>query len=423
MAPPIEVRDRSWPWWIALVWIACGTIAAQAQSPSSSAPAGTRPFRDHRSQPLEHHGPGRDTPAPSHLAEVRIGYFGPDDPMHPTAGGLWCAATLAIEQANQQGGYNGKPFRLVARWSDDPWSGGAAKVTQMVYEDQVWAILGGIDGPTTHVAEQVATKAWLPIVCAASSDRTSHSAMVPWMFSLLPGDPRQAPMLVREIARATSPQTLVVLASEDHDSRRFLAELNRSLSAQGLTPQFQFTFRESDQADSQLLHRTMAVQPTTVLLIADARSSGQLVRQLRAAGFAGTIVGGPSCGRRAFLEEAQTAAKGVLFPLLQQSGPGYEKFVAAYRTRFQQEPDFAASNTYDAARLLVAAIDRGGLNRVRIRDALRQLSPWEGVAGRVQWDPLGGNTRPAQLATIIAGDIRVPVIPQQDKRKDAAQRL
>ncbi|MHB8899940.1 MAG: hypothetical protein ACYC6Y_14430, partial [Thermoguttaceae bacterium] len=101
------------------------------------------PFFDRTRQPLEYAGPGRELPEPAELHEVRIGYFGPGDPDHPAAGDLWCAASLALEEANAAGGYRGRPFRLVARWSDNPWTGGAAKVTEMVYTDQVWALLGG----------------------------------------------------------------------------------------------------------------------------------------------------------------------------------------------------------------------------------------------------------------------------------------
>jgi hypothetical protein len=37
-------------------------------------------------------GPGREVPPPPDVAEVLIGYFGPDDPEDPVAGGMWRAA-------------------------------------------------------------------------------------------------------------------------------------------------------------------------------------------------------------------------------------------------------------------------------------------------------------------------------------------
>ena len=127
------------------------------------------------------------------------------------------------------------------------------------------------------------------------------------------------------------------------------------------------------------------------------------MREIRAAGFQGEIFGGPAMGRRRFLEEAGPAAEGVIFPLLVEPGEKWPALEATFQERFQRSPDFAAAGTYDAVQLLVAAVRKAGLNRARIGDALRALSPWDGVAGTVRWDTLGGNTRPVQLGTVSAG--------------------
>jgi branched-chain amino acid transport system substrate-binding protein len=111
------------------------------------------------------------------------------------------------------------------------------------------------------------------------------------------------------------------------------------------------------------------------------------------------ILGGPRFGRRAFRESAGDAADGVVFPRLFEPGPEAAAFTAAFTKRYGVEPDYAAAHAYDAVRLLAAAVDRGGLNRARICDALRELAPWNGVTGRFQWDPLGSNERPVRLGT------------------------
>ena len=293
----------------------------------------------------------------------------------------------------------------MARWSDNPWTGGAAQLTQLVYTDKVWALLGGIDSASTHLAEQVTTKARLPLVCAASSDRTTQSAIVPWIFSLLPGNHVQAPLLAAELARRVGDQPFVVIAGEDHDSRSFLAEWNRSLAKRNLAPRFQFVYRPGDAAGDALARRACPADVAAVVLIADAASSARLVRELRTAGFHGAIFGGPALGRRRFSAEAGPAAEQVICPLLLEPGSAWTAFEDQFQRRSQRAPDFAAAATYDAVQLLVAAVRKAGLNRVRIGDALRELSPWDGMAGTVRWDPLGGNARPARLGRISAGQI------------------
>ena len=388
-----------------LVLAATCCLAARAETPAGETLADQKVFLDRRQLPLEYAGPGREIADPDPLPEVRIGYFGPDDPSHPEAGDLWSAASLAVEQANRQGGYRGQPFRLVPGWSDNPWSGGAAEVTRMVYRDEVWAIVGGIDGPSTHVAEQITTKARLPLVCAASSDRTANAAIVPWIFTLLPGDHVQAPVLAAELASRTPGPRWVVIAGEDHDSRCFLAELQRSFRKHAVAPQFQFVYRPSAAAAADVAQRSLQARPDAIVLVADPQGSAQIVLQLRAAGFAGDIFAGPSLGRRRFIEQTATASAGLVFPLLLDPGKNWPEFATAFHSHYGHHPDYAAASTYDAVQLLVAAVRQAGLNRARIADALRRLSPWEGVAGVVRWDTLGGNIRPVQLGTIRDGGV------------------
>ncbi|MCR4415072.1 MAG: hypothetical protein NUV77_21850, partial [Thermoguttaceae bacterium] len=54
-------------------------------------------------------------------------------------------------------------------------------------------------------------------------------------------------------------------------------------------------------------------------------------------------------------------------------------------------------------KLVAEAVRKAGLNRARIGDALRELSPWQGECGVVRWDNLGSNARPVPLGTIRDG--------------------
>ena len=91
-------------------------------------------LREHRS---EFEGADGDTVGAAEVREVRIGYFGPSDVQDRIAGDMWRAAQAAISDANRQGGFHGKPFRLVPAWSKDPWGTGVAQLTRVVYRDKV----------------------------------------------------------------------------------------------------------------------------------------------------------------------------------------------------------------------------------------------------------------------------------------------
>ncbi len=384
---------------------ACGAELEAARRESEGSKA---VFHDGRKQPLEYVGPGREQPEPTNVEEVRIGYFGPDDPNHAEFGTLWSAAQIAIDQANHQGGYRGKPFRLVARWSDNPWTGGAAQATRMVYGDGVWAIVGGMDGATTHLAEQIAAKARLAIVSPVSTDRSAHSAFVPWMFSCLPGDDTLAPLLVERLAAIGAQDAFVILAVDDHDARLFLNQLTTALRKQNVAPRRRFVFAGTKDP-SPLVQETVREIPRAVVVVAPAESSARVTIQLREAGYRGPILGGPWMGRRPFVETVAKVAGDVVFPLLYAPSEPLSPFAAEFDRRVGKPPDYAAAATHDAIMLVAAAVRAAGLNRAKIADAIRALAPWEGECGAIHWDALGGNLRPVPLGTIRDGTVaRLP---------------
>jgi len=384
----------------------------------------TQPYFDARKEQMEYVGPGREEPEPANLREVLIGYFGPSDPAHLEGGDIWRAVNLAIEEANAEGGYRGLPFRVIPVWSENPWGTGVSKVARLAYYDRVWAMIGGIDGPSTHLAEQVVAKACLTLISPASTDKTVNLAGVPWMFSALPGDHVAAPVVGEALLARREP--FVILAATDHDSHMFLVELRKFLATKGTGPIFEYEFKSGTRDFSELAERVAASSAGAVVLIAGASDGGRLLATLRDKGFAGRVLGGPSMGRRAFLAAAGSDAEGVLIPLLDDPATGFQGFAAKFQSHFDVFPDFAAAQAYDATRLLITAIRKAGLNRARIGEAVRELSPWEGVAGTIAWDPVGENTRAVRLGTIK----RSRVVPAEsglkatsrDPQRDSSER-
>ena len=354
------------------------------------------PFKQPSPEPLDFRGPGREEPEPD-VDEVVLGWFGPGDPDHPDFGDLWRGATLALEQENAAGGYRGKPFRLLPAWSESPWKAGIADLTRLVYDRGAWAVIGGVEGTTTHLAVQIALKSHFLLLSPGSTDASADHANVPWLFSLPPSDERIAPVLADAIARAAAGGSFAVVASTDHDAHAALVELRRALGERRLTPAALVELAPLEAELPTLAARLLRGSPRAVVVLAPSRLAGHMAVALREAGFRGTIVGGAPAARTAFQRAAGGAAESVIAPILVETGPSGGAFESSYAKRWGEPPDEAAARGYDAVRLVAAAVREAGLNRARIRDAVRALAPWAGVAGPVRWDPLGRNQAPVAL--------------------------
>ncbi len=122
------------------------------------------------------------------MAEVCLAYFGPGELDGSSAGMIWAGANLALERIGKVSTCTSgeRPLRLIPYWASDPWSAGVTRLARGVFADRIWAVVGGIDGQSTHLAAQVAAKARLAVLSPGNTDKTSHLANVPWVFSILP---------------------------------------------------------------------------------------------------------------------------------------------------------------------------------------------------------------------------------------------
>lgn len=382
--------------------LSASTRAGPSEPVQDGASRGEKPHKSPSSEPLDFRGPGREAPEPD-VAEVTLGWFGPGDHGHPDFGAFWQGAVLALGHENAAGGYRGRPFRLVPAWSESPWKAGVVEVARLVHEGGAWAVLGGVDGATTHLAAQIALKSHLLLLTPGSTDTTTDRASVPWLFSLPPSDEAQAPVIAAAVAEAAGGGPVAVAAATDHDSHAALVAVRRLLAARRLTPASLVEFAPAEGEIASLAARLAEARPSALLVLAPPSAAGRLVAQMRGRGFAGKVVGGATLARRAFARAAGDAADEVLVPLGVEPGPAWSAFGREFEERWGEPPDEAAAHGYDAVRLVAAAVRGAGLNRARIRDAVRDLSPWAGISGAVSWNAVGRNERPVGLGAWRGG--------------------
>ena len=78
-------------------------------------------------------------------------------------------------------------FSLVAIPSETSWGKASDDLVKAVYQEHVLALIA-LDRPSSHLAEQIGVKSFVPVV-AISSDRALTSTNIPWIFRLPEGTP------------------------------------------------------------------------------------------------------------------------------------------------------------------------------------------------------------------------------------------
>lgn len=443
----------------AMVWM-LSVLVSQLEA------AQTPPYMRLRDATLEYPGPVANF---TNLSEYKIGWFGPTNLDDNLTGDLWWAARFAVENANSEiskpvppgnSQLPRLPFRLVPRWAVNPWGTGVSLLARMVYEENPIALLGSVDSASTHLAEQVVAKAQLPLVSPVATDKSVTLAGVSWAFACAPSDDAIARVLVDHVFRTLqagasnradlkTTRSIVMLSCTDHESRMTAREVMKQFSLRGRLPDYRLELppgMESYFEHIAALEQTLEKSRQTVLLIvAGPEDSARLLEagRMRLCRGTGTPLrtisnsansrpkraeddGEPRCAifgthamaRSRFLALAGANAEGVHLPILfmpDSENPATADFIREFTMARGRAPDHAAALTYDAARLLIAAINSGGPNRARVREALLKLSPWQGIAGIIQFDGTGQNTRTNVAMGIVRGGAIVR-LPQPDPK-------
>jgi len=146
------------------------------------------------------------------------------------------AAEMAIDRANASGGYMNREFSLVVRTAEGFWGAGSKESVSLVYDDQVCAIIGSLDGRNGHLAEQVAAKSHLTYIETYATEPTLSQAFVPWFMRVVPNDNQQAAPILHQI-NSDGGGKIAILTRDDYDTGFAVRSLTKAMALEyGISP-------------------------------------------------------------------------------------------------------------------------------------------------------------------------------------------
>ncbi|HKF02776.1 MAG TPA: ABC transporter substrate-binding protein [Candidatus Sulfotelmatobacter sp.] len=388
----------------------------------------TTPYHEYYQDLIEYNGAARDIPDPDlkDLTEIRIGLLAPlyDHPDQVLGNRMLNGANMAIDEANANGGYGGKPFRLITHNDYDNWQissagtgvskdsaiwGSASNdAVRMIYDDKVWAMFGSISSESTHIALRLTLKAETPLVNSASTDPTIPETIIPWYFTDLQDDRVQGYTLARHIYTELGLKRVALLRVNDRYGRFGVGKFKDASRRLGHPVVIEQKFMP---ADTDFRHQLQVIQDSRVdaiVLWNDIGPTAGILQQMQELGMKQRVFGSHRTIGEELIKLAGPAAEGfeAVYPYdPNRNDPLWQDFVARYEARYHEKPDHFAALAYDQMRILLDAICRAGLNRGRIRDALTGLTGYRGVTGDMVFDPNCKNIAPLFLGRVHDGKI------------------
>jgi branched-chain amino acid transport system substrate-binding protein len=331
---------------------------------------------------------------------VKIGLLIPDNNSLAARHG----AEMAIRKANEKGGFNGKPFQLVVRSMEGPWGTGSKEAVNLIFEENVCAIMGSHDGRNAHLIEQAATKARIVFLSAWAGDPTLSQAFVPWYFSCVPNDLQQADAFIEEIYNKRKLTKIAAVSDNGYDSKLAMESFVKKVKSAGKADPLQLFYDTTNQNFNVLVDQINKADVRGIILFGKPSASLRLIQQFRQ-----RKINQPVFGSLSLLDEDKFSNQDLKYyenVVLVSSGNWLGSNGLAFREEFHRTygemPGAVAAYAFDGMNLIIQAIKNAGTDRDKIQKSLKETN-YNGVTGIIRFDDKGNRAGTPGLTEIKNG--------------------
>ena len=312
---------------------------------------------------------------------------------------------LAIDEANEAGGINGKKIELVSVDDKSEAAESINAATKLISDDDVKVIVGPATTGLVLAETQTATDAKVPIIapCATSPEATVENGKVkPYVFRSCFIDPQQGEVMATFAAKELKAKTAVIYVDNSSDYSKNLAkQFKEKFEAAGGKVVMEEAFLQKDQDFKATLTKLKTANADVMFVPAYYEEVGKIVKQAREMGINSAILGTDGWDDTKVVDIAGADALNNTFFSTHYSEKDAEVqgFIEAYKKKYNRAPNVFAALGYDAGKMLVDALKRAGSGDTeKIREALEATKDLKVGTGTISMDK---NHNPIKTAVIL----------------------
>ncbi|UCF79283.1 MAG: ABC transporter substrate-binding protein [Candidatus Eiseniibacteriota bacterium] len=359
--------------------------------------------------------------------EIRVGEFGSLTGTTATFGiSTKNAIDLAIGEANEAGGINGKLIKVIVEDDQSKPEEAATAVRKLIEQDRVIAVLGEVSSSRSLAGAPICQNAKVPMI-TPSSTNPKVTQVGDYIFRVCFTDPFQGMVAAVFALDSLGAQNAAILRDIRNDYSVGLADFFiETFTSRGGKIVADESYSEGDIDFKAQLTAIKAKFPDVVFIPGYYTEVGLIARQARELGIERPLLGGDGWVSDRLIDIGGEALNGCYFvnPYWEQDpDPAVQKFVVTYRERFGGNPDGMAALAYDAGRFLVAGLKKlaeeepevftaiVGLPRAetkelraqalaKLRDIFASTRDFPGITGSISIDENRNAVKPAIFLTI-----------------------
>jgi len=297
---------------------------------------------------------------------------------------------LGVEQLNTSGVLGKSRLQLVVMDDKGDKQEGISVMNKLIHDEKVCAILGPTLSSTAFAADPIAQAAGVPVL-GTSNTAKGITDMGNFVFRDSLPESGVIPGALQKIQDKYHPKKAVILYEQTNELTKSELEIFRAaLKAEGTQVVAVESYSKGDTDFRTQLNKLRLHRPDLLVLCSLIGEGVPILEQAREVGFRIPIIGGNGFNSPNLVKQAKEAAEGLIVGsawFLGSKVPESQKFAAAFRQRYGQDPDLFAAQAYMGVHLLAAAIKKAGSDDPKaVRGALAAIRSYRGVLGSFSFD-------------------------------------
>jgi len=218
-------------------------------------------------------------------------------------------------------------------------------------------------------------------------------------------DPLQGAFAVNFAMNSLKHKNAALFYDEDAPYSTALADtFRKTFKDKGGTLVFEGSCKTREDDFTNAIDKIIAKNPEFIYMPGNYQEAGLFIRQIRAKGFTGPIIGGDGYDASQIVTIAgKSALKNVYFTnhfISSENDPKVRKFAQDFKTKYGEDPDSMAALGYDTVYLLADAIKRAGSDDPeKVAKALASTKDMPAITGVMSID---SQHNPVKSGVVIA---------------------
>ena len=313
------------------------------------------------------------------------------------------AIDLAIDEINTGGGINGKKIKVIYEDDQGNAAAGTSAMNKLATVDKVPVVIGALFSSVTLAMAPIAESNKVVLISPASTAPKISEAGDYIFRNVAPDTFEAKEMAAFALKKVKFKRVAILYINNDYGvglKNVFETEF-KTLGGEIVGVE---SFEQGGTDFRAQLTKIKNAKPDAVYMPGYPPEMAQIMKQARELKISTQFLSVTVFEDAKVLEIAGKAAEGVIYTTQvfdpEAKDEVVQKFVTAYRDRYQATPDIFAGLSYDAAKIVALAMQQGGFQSEQIKNAIYKVQGFHGVTGLTTFDSNGDVTKPIGLKTL-----------------------